>query len=103
MCFAGFASKPLLSFNGPIDLLRRDRPLLRKTVRDHGRHCAVEEVQGPVVNASQADAQFVDIVAQEVGLWPPQFVAHLAQALQPEIALVLHFCRQLVEPLDDRT
>jgi hypothetical protein len=50
----------------------------------------MEEVQDPVVNASQADPQFVDPVAQEVRFGPPQFVAHLAQSLQPEVALVLH-------------
>ena len=53
----------------------------------------MEEVQDPVMNASQAGAQFVDAVSQEVRFGPTQFVAHLAQALQPEVALVLHFRR----------
>jgi hypothetical protein len=53
----------------------------------------VKEVQDPVVNASQAGAQFVDAVAQEVRFGPTQFMAHLAKVLQPEIALVLHFRR----------
>src|SRR5438874_8390932 len=42
--------KPLLAFDGPIDLFRRDHPLFRKTVRDHGRHRAVEEVKDSVMN-----------------------------------------------------
>ena len=45
------------------------------------------------MNPSQADAQLVDTVAQQVCFGPTQFVAHLAQALQPEVALVLHFRR----------
>jgi hypothetical protein len=53
----------------------------------------VEEVQYPVMNDSQADAQFVDAVSQEVRFGPTQFVAHLTQALQPKVALVLNFRR----------
>lgn len=63
----------------------------------------MEEVQDPVVNASQADAQLVDPVAQEVSFRPAQFVAHLAQSFQPEVALVLYLHRQPVEPLQERT
>jgi hypothetical protein len=39
----------------------------------------VEEVQDPVLNSAEADAQFVNAVAQEVRFGPPQLVAHLAQ------------------------
>ena len=63
--------KPLLALDGVIDLLRRDHALFHKPVRDHRSHRAVEEVQYPVVNASQADAQFVDPVAQEVAIRVP--------------------------------
>ena len=62
-------------------------------MRDYGRKRAVKEVQDPVVNAAQADAQCVDAVAQEVRFGSTQFVAHLAQALQAEVALVLYFRR----------
>jgi hypothetical protein len=93
--------KPLLAFDGAIDLFRRDHPLLRKTVRDHGHHRAVEEVQDPVMNASQAGSRLVDAISQEVRFGPTQLVAHLAQALQPEIALIL-FSPVLVEPRDER-
>lgn len=86
-------TKPLLAFDSVIDLFRRDHPLFRKTLGDHGRHRAVEEVQDPIMNASQARSQFVDSVSQEVRFGPTKFVAHLAQAFQPEIALVLHFHR----------
>ena len=85
--------KPLLALDGVIDLLRRDHPLFDKAVKDHGRHRAVEEVQYPVVNASQADAQFVDPVAREVRFGSTLFVAHLTQSLQPEVALVLYLRR----------
>ena len=78
--------KPLLALDGAIDLFRRDYALFRNTVRDHRRNRAVKEVQDPVVNAAQADAQFVDSVAQEVRFGSTQFVADLAQALQPEVA-----------------
>ena len=76
-----------------IDLFRRDHPRFHKTVRDHGRNRAVEEVQDPMMDPSQADAQFVDAVAQEVRFGSAQFVALLGQALQPEVALVLYFRR----------
>jgi len=55
--------KPLLALDSMIDLLRWDDPLFHKTVRDHGRNRAMEEVQDPVMNPSQADAKFVDAVA----------------------------------------
>lgn len=71
--------KPLLALDGLIDLLRRDHPLFHKPVRDDRSHRAVEEVQYPVVNASQADAQFVNSVAHEVRFRPTLFVAQLAQ------------------------
>jgi hypothetical protein len=70
--------KPVLAFDGAIGLFRRDHPLLRKTVRDYGRHRAMEELQDPVVNALQAGAQFADAVSQGVRFGPTQFVAHLA-------------------------
>ena len=54
------------------------------------------------MNSSQTDPQFVDAVAQKVRLGAPQFVAYLAQSLQPEVALVLNLRRQLVEPLQER-
>jgi hypothetical protein len=54
------------------------------------------------MNASQSHTQFVNAVAKEVRFGSTQFVAHLAQALQPEVALVLYFRRQLVKPLDER-
>lgn len=41
------------------------------------------------MDSSKTDPQFVDSVAQEVGFGPPQFVAPIAQPLQPEVALVL--------------
>jgi hypothetical protein len=82
--------KPLLALDGAIDLFRRDPLLFHKTVRDHGRIRAVEEVQDPLMNPSQANAQFVDAVAQEVRLGSMQFVARLAQAFQPKVAFVLY-------------
>lgn len=71
-------------------------------MRDHRRDRSVKEVQDPVVNSSKADTQFVNSVAQEVRLGPPEFVAHLAQPLQTKVALVLYFGWQTVEPLDER-
>jgi hypothetical protein len=63
----------------------------------------VEEVQYLVMNSLPADAKFVDPVAKEVRFRPPQFVDHLAQALQPEVTLVLPFGGQRAEPLQERT
>jgi hypothetical protein len=86
--------KPLLAFDRPVDLFR-DHPLFRKTVRDHGRHRAMEEVQDPVMNASRAGAQLLDAVSQEVRFGTTQFVAHLAQTFQPEVALSCTFAGNL--------
>jgi len=63
---------------------------------------AVEEVQDPAMNSLKADTEFANPVAQKVRFGPPQFVAHLAQALQPEVTLVLYFGRQRAEPLQER-
>jgi hypothetical protein len=51
------------------------------------------------MNSPKANPESVDPVAQEVRFGPPQFVTHLAQSLQPKVALVLHLGRQFVEPL----
>jgi hypothetical protein len=48
--------EPLLALDGVINLFRRDHSLFHKTVRDHGSYRAVEEVQDPAMNASQAAA-----------------------------------------------
>ncbi len=47
-------------------------------------------------------AKLVDALAQQVGLGPPQLVAHGGQPLDPDDALVLHLCRLLVEPREQR-
>lgn len=47
----------------------------------------------------KADAEFVNPVAQEVGLGPPQFVPHLPESLQTEITLVLCARGQFAEPV----
>ena len=75
--------EPLLSFNGAVNLLWRDDPLFDEPMRDHSRHRSVKEVQDTVVNALEADPEFVNPIAQEVGLRPSQFVAHFTQPLQP--------------------
>ena len=85
-----------------IDLRRRDYALFHKAMRDHRRDRPVEEVQDPVVNSAKAEAQFVNPVSQEVRLGPTQLVAHLAQPLQPQVALVLYLRWQFVEPLHER-
>ena len=87
---------------GVIDLRRRDYAFFHKPVRDHRHDRPVEEVQDPVVNSAKADAQFLNPVSQEVRLGPTQFVAHLTQPLQPEVALVLYLRWQFVEPLHER-
>ena len=94
--------KSLLALNGVIDLLRRDRPLFHKSVRDHRRDCALEKIQYPMVNSSQADAQFVDPIAQEIRFGPPQFVAHFTKWFQTQVALVLYLPWQTIELLDQR-
>src|ERR1700686_1325465 len=66
------------------------------------RHCSVKEVQDTVVNALKADPEFVDSVAQKVGLRPPQFVAHFTQPLQSQETLVLDLCGQSAEPRQER-
>ena len=67
-------------------------------MRDHCRHCSVKEVQDTVVNTLKADPEFVDSIAQKVGLRPPQFVAHFTQPLQAQETLVLDLCGQSAEP-----
>jgi len=81
--------EPLLALYGAINLLRRDRPLFHKAVRNHCCERPVEEVQDPVVNASKAYPQFVDSVAQKIRFGSTQLVAQLAEPLQSEVALVL--------------
>jgi len=51
-----------------------------------------------VVNALKANPEFINPIAQKVGLGPPQFVAHFTQPLQPQEALVLDLCGQSAEP-----
>ena len=72
-CALPDSPQPLLALYGLIDVFRRDHPLFHKTVGNNGRHRAMEEVQDPMVNASQADSQFVDAVSQKVrfGSTPP--------------------------------
>ena len=41
------------------------------------------------MNSAQTGTEFVDPVSQEVGLRLPQFMSHLVQPLQSEVALVL--------------
>lgn len=54
------------------------------------------------MNSAKTDPEFIDSVAQEVPFGPPQLVAHLAQSLQSEVALVLHLRGQIAEPLQER-
>jgi len=91
--------KPLLTLYGAINLLRRDRSLFHKAVPNHRCDRPWKKYSDPVVNSSKAAPQFVDSVAQDIRFGPTQFVAHLAQPLQPEAALVLCLRRQFVEPL----
>lgn len=95
--------EPLLALNGAVNLLRRNDLLLDQPMRDHSRHSYVKEVQDSVVNALKADAEFVNPVAQKVGLGPTQFVAHFTQPLQSEEAFVLGLCGQSAEPRQERT
>ena len=53
------------------------------------------------MNALKADPELVNSIAQKVGLGPPQFVAHFTQPLQSQEALVLDFCGQCSEPLQE--
>lgn len=93
--------EPLLALKGAVDLLRRNDPLLDQPMRDHCRHCSVEEIQDSVVNALKADPELVNPIAQKVGLGPSQFVAHFTQPLQSQEALVLDLCGQSAEPLQE--
>ena len=51
-----------------------------------------------MVNALKADPEFVNSIAQKIGLRPPEFVAHFTQPLQSQETLVLDLCGQSPEP-----
>ena len=70
--------EPLLALDGAVDLPRRNDPFLDQAVRDHCRDRPIEEVQNPVMNSLKADAEFVNTVAQEVGLGPPFWALNLS-------------------------
>jgi hypothetical protein len=94
--------EPPLALNGAVNFLRRDDTLFDQPMRYHCRPCSVKEVQNSVVNPLKADPKLINPVAQKVGLGPPQFVTHFTQPLQSQKALVLGFCRQAAEPLQER-
>jgi hypothetical protein len=43
------------------------------------------------LNSLKTNAEFAYPIAKQVAFGPAQFVAHLPQSLQPDIALVLRF------------
>jgi len=94
--------KPFPALNGAVDLLRWNRALFYDSVSHNRRHCTVEEIENPVMDALQASAEFVDSIPQQVRLRPPQFMPQFAQPFHPQKALRLHLYRKFIEPLQER-
>jgi len=70
-----------LPIKGSFDLVRRNRPFLYDSMRDHHRFGSVKKVKHPILHSLEADPQFIDSITKEVGFRSSQFVAHLPQPL----------------------
>ena len=67
-------------------------------MRDYCRDRSVKKVQDSVVNAMKVNPEFVNAIAQKIGLRPPQLVAQFTQPLNSQETLVLSLRRQPTEP-----
>ena len=93
--------KPLLAFNGAVDLLWWHGAFFDDSMRHNCRNRTVEEIQDPAVDTLPAGTQFVDSIPQQIRLRPPQFVTQFAEPFHPQKALRLGFYRQLLDPLQE--
>ena len=60
-------------------------------MRNNSSDISVKKVQNPVVKPLKTDAEFVNSIAEKIGLRPPQIMAHFSEPLQSPITFVLHF------------
>ena len=78
VCLGGGFER-LLPSNGELNLAVRHLGLLLAEAvgHDHGS-AAVDEVEHSEVHVLLLRPQFVDVISQEVGFWPPQLVPELS-------------------------
>ena len=91
----------LVPFLGELDFDRwHHRPLLRHPVGQHDDLLPVEKEEHAVVDSLGLCPELVNIVAEVVGVWPPELVTagpeqlHLGDALHPRVL------RQTLEPIE---
>ncbi len=94
--------KRLLSLNRAINLPRGNRTLLHDSMGHDSRYRAVKKIEHPVMDALQADAEFVDSISQQIRLRPPQLMPQFAEPFQPKEALRLRLDRKSIEPFQER-
>jgi hypothetical protein len=71
-------------------------------VRNHGGAVPVKELQHAVVDPSQSNAKFVNVVSQVVSFRAAEFVPQLLEAGKLYAALNKGAARQPVQPLQER-
>jgi hypothetical protein len=67
---------------------------------------AVKKVQNSIIDAASADPEFVDSVPQQIGQWPPQFVAKQSETFKSGDALLVGrrvFAEEFTQPISTGT
>jgi hypothetical protein len=90
----GITLERLFPTDGAIDFGSRDAVRFCEAVRQDRQAPAMEEIQESVLHMAQCRAKLVNIVAQQVGFGPAQFMPQLGQPLNPNNAFgkALRFC-----------
>jgi len=73
--FSWILFKSLFPFDRPVNFLWGDCALLNDPVGENRGDLPVEKVKNPVVDSLQPDAQFVDLITQQIGFRASQFMA----------------------------
>src|SRR5262249_50562765 len=101
VAFRGLGEAPFRR-DGAVAFPGSDPPLFRVALGNHGGDILMKEIEHAVVHRTEADAQFIDPVAQVVGFRAAQLVAQVPEPFELHAALIKCPLRKRVEPLQDR-
>jgi hypothetical protein len=97
----GIPNESTLVSDGTIDFRWRHHILLRASVAQD-RAAFMKEVEDSVVNVPVSHPQLVDVIAQVVSLWAPQFVSAFGQPFDANSAFIPGLDLQTIHPRQQR-
>ena len=94
-------SEMSLASDRTVDFSRRNYILFRASVAQD-RAALMKEIENSVMNVAVPHPQFIDVIAQVVGFWTPQFMSAFGEPFDANHASVSSLDLQTVQPRQQR-